>query len=153
LDEAQILGAAAWSAILPTMSARPNPQAWLLGTPPTENDDGEVFERLRSIGLEGKEPRVAYLEWSADPDAAIDDPETWASANPAYGTRIGHEAIATELASMGEEQFRMERLGIWPAVARHIPVIKASGCRLPARRRVPLRPRWVSICRTAYRFQ
>ena len=126
LDEAQILGAAAWSAILPTMSARPNPQAWLLGTPPTENDDGEVFERLRSIGLEGKEPRVAYLEWSADPDAAIDDPETWASANPAYGTRIGHEAIATELASMGEEQFRMERLGIWPAVARHIPVIKAS---------------------------
>lgn len=126
LDEAQILGAAAWSAILPTMSARPNPQAWLLGTPPTENDDGEVFERLRSIGLDGKEPRVAYLEWSADPDAAIDDPETWASANPAYGTRIGHEAIATELASMGEEQFRMERLGIWPALARHIPVLKAS---------------------------
>ena len=126
LDEAQILGSAAWSAILPTMSARPNPQAWLLGTPPTENDDGEVFERLRSIGLEGKEPRVAYLEWSADPDAAIDDPETWASANPAYGTRIGHEAIATELASMGEEQFRLERLGIWPSLARHIPVLKAS---------------------------
>ena len=126
LDEAQILGAAAWSAILPTMSARPNPQVWLFGTPPTENDDGEVFERLRSIGLDGKEPRVAYLEWSADPEAPIDDPETWASANPAYGTRIGYEAIATELASMGEEQFRMERLGIWPAVARHIPVIKAS---------------------------
>src|SRR5690554_8004915 len=33
LDEAQILNAAAWSAILPTMSARPNPQVWLLGTP------------------------------------------------------------------------------------------------------------------------
>ena len=129
LDEAQILGAAAWSAILPTMSARPNPQAWLLGTPPTENDDGEVFERLRHIGIEGKEPRVAYLEWSADPDAAIDDPETWASANPAYGTRINHEAIATELASMGEEQFRMERLGIWPALARHIPVIKPADWR------------------------
>jgi phage terminase large subunit-like protein len=32
LDEAQILGAAAWSAILPTMSARPNPQVWLFGT-------------------------------------------------------------------------------------------------------------------------
>jgi phage terminase large subunit-like protein len=126
LDEAQILGAAAWSAILPTMSARPNPQAWLLGTPPTENDDGEVFERLRSIGVEGKESRVAYLEWSADPDAAIDDPETWASANPAFGTRIGHDAIATELASMSEEQFRLERLGIWPEMGRHIPVLKPS---------------------------
>src|SRR3546814_5038809 len=29
LDEAQILGAAEWSAIRPTMSARPNPQVWL----------------------------------------------------------------------------------------------------------------------------
>jgi hypothetical protein len=126
LDEAQILGAAAWSAILPTMSARPNPQAWLLGTPPTENDDGSVFERLRSLGMEGKENRVAYLEWSADPDAAVDDPETWASANPAYGARISYDAVATELASMSEEQFRLERLGIWPSVSRHIPVVKPA---------------------------
>jgi hypothetical protein len=129
LDEAQILGAPAWSAILPTMSARENPQAWLLGTPPTENDDSEVFERLRSIGLDGKEPRVAYLEWSADPEAPIDDPETWASANPAYGARISYEAIATELASMSEEQFRLERLGIWPEVSRHIPVINPADWR------------------------
>jgi hypothetical protein len=126
LDEAQILGASAWSAILPTMSARPNPQAWLLGTPPTEDNDGEVFERLRTLGLEGKEPRIAYIEWSADPEDPIDDPETWAAANPAYGTRIGHEAIATELASMSEEQFRLERLGTWPEVARHIPIMKPS---------------------------
>lgn len=124
LDESQILGAAAWSAILPTMSARPNPQAWLLGTPPTEHDDGEVFERLRSLGLEGKEQRIAYLEWSANPDDPIDDPATWASANPSYGTRIDHEAIATELASMSPEQFKLERLGIWPADAKHVPVVK-----------------------------
>jgi len=129
LDEAQILGAAAWSAILPTMSARPNPQVWLFGTPPTENDDGEVFERIRATGLEGKESRIAYLEWSAERDDPIDDPATWAKANPAYGTRIDHEAIATELASMSEEQFRLERLGIWPEHARHVPVIKASDWR------------------------
>jgi phage terminase large subunit-like protein len=113
LDEAQILGAAAWSAILPTMSARPNPQAWLLGTPPTENDDGEVFGRLRTLGIEGREPRIAYLEWAADPDDPFDDPATWAKANPAYGTRIEHEAIATELASMSADQFWLERLGVW----------------------------------------
>lgn len=126
LDEAQILGAAAWSAILPTMSARPNPQAWLLGTPPTENDDGEVFERLRLLGIEGKEQRVAYLEWSAPPDLPIDSPDTWAAANPAYGTRIDYEAIATELASMSPEQFKLERLGIWPAEVSHQPVVKAQ---------------------------
>lgn len=126
LDEAQILGAAAWSAILPTMSARPNPQAWLLGTPPTEHDDGEVFERLRTLGVEGKEQRVAYLEWSAPADAPIDDPDTWAAANPAYGTRIDHEAIATELASMSVEQFKLERLGIWRADGTHQPVVQPA---------------------------
>ena len=126
LDEAQILGAAAWSAILPTMSARPNPQVWLFGTPPTENDDGEVFTRLRQLGIEGKESRVAYLEWSAGVDDPISDPETWAKANPAYGSRIEYEAIATELASMSPEQFRLERLGIWPAAAGFVPVVKLS---------------------------
>jgi len=124
LDEAQILGSAAWSAILPTMSARPNPQAWLLGTPPTENDDGEVFGRLRNLGIEGKEQRIAYLEWSAEADDPIDDVETWAKSNPAYGTRISHEAIATELASMSPDQFRLERLGIWPDTSGGGPVVR-----------------------------
>lgn len=126
LDEAQILDAAAWSAILPTMSARPNPQAWLLGTPPAENDDGEVFERIRRLGVEGKQTHVAYLEWSADADDPIDDPSTWAKANPAYGTRIFDDAISAELASMSEDRFRMERLGMWPQHARHTPVISAA---------------------------
>jgi hypothetical protein len=126
LDEAQILGAAAWSAILPTMSARPNPQAWLLGTPPTLNDDGEVFERLRGLALDGKESRLAYLEWSADLDDPIAEPETWAKANPAYGTRISYDAIATEFASMSEDQFKLERLGMWPQYAGHVPVVKPS---------------------------
>lgn len=126
LDEAQILNAAAWSAILPTMSARPNPQAWLLGTPPTPHDDGEVFERLRALGIDGREQRIAYLEWSAPPDAAIDDPDTWAAANPAYGSRIDHEAIATELASMSPSQFRLERLGIWPSESRQVAVVDAE---------------------------
>src|SRR5690606_28097020 len=83
LDEAQILNAAAWSAILPTMSARPNPQVWLLGTPPTPDDDGEVFTRLRQAGLEGRDSRLAWVEWSAEPTDDFDDPATWAKANPA----------------------------------------------------------------------
>lgn len=125
LDEAQILGAPAWSAILPTMSARPNPQVWLFGTPPTELDDGEVFERIRANGLEGKESKIAYLEWSADEKDPIDDPETWAKANPAYGVRIDHEAIAAELASMSPDQFKLERLGIW-RVNSHTAVFSAA---------------------------
>jgi hypothetical protein len=113
LDEAQILGSAAWSSILPTMSARENPQAWLLGTPPTPQDDGEVFARLRQRGIEGKDARLAYLEWSADQDDDLDDPEIWAKANPAFGTRISIEAIEAERSAMTDEQFAMERLGMW----------------------------------------
>lgn len=117
LDEAQILSQAAWSAILPTTSARPNAQVWLLGTPPTAGDDGEVFGRLRAAGVEGREHRIAYLEWSAEPDDDFDDPATWARANPAYGTRISHDAIAAERAVMSDDQFAMERLGMWEEAA------------------------------------
>jgi len=57
---------------------------------------------------------LAYLEWSADPSDDFDDPETWAKANPAFGTRLSEEAVATERASMSDDQFALERLGIWP---------------------------------------
>lgn len=117
LDEAQILGAAAWSSILPTMSARPNPQVWLLGTPPTPADDGEVFGRVRESGIEGKQRTLAYLEWSAEPEDDFDLPATWAKANPSFGSRIGEEAIRVERASMTDHQFAMERLGIWSSAS------------------------------------
>lgn len=113
LDEAQILGRAAWSSILPTMSARPNPQAWLLGTPPTPTDDGEVFGQLRAQGVAGTGSRVAYVEWAAELDDDFDDPATWAKANPAFGTRILHDAVQSERDSMTDQQFALERLGIW----------------------------------------
>lgn len=120
LDEAQILSAEAWAAILPTMSARPNPQVWLMGTPPTAADDGEVFGRIRNAGIDGAERTIAYLEWSATPEDDFDDPRTWAKANPAFGGRISLEAIESERASMGDEQFAMERLGMWAdAAAAH----------------------------------
>lgn len=125
LDEAQILGASAWSAILPTMSARDNPQAWLLGTPPTPQDDGEVFARIRDRGIEGKDTRLAYAEWSAETGDDLDDHETWAKANPALGTRISIEAVESERAVMTDEQFAMERLGMWAAADTRQSVLPA----------------------------
>ena len=119
LDEAQILGRPAWSSILPTMSARENPQAWLLGTPPTATDDGEVFAQFRDQGVNGSGSRTAYLEWSADEGDDLDDPATWAKANPAYGYRITTEAIEAERAAMTDDQFAMERLGMWPGAGTH----------------------------------
>jgi hypothetical protein len=53
LDEAQILGMPAWVSINSTMSARPNPQIWLMGTPPTPEDNGEVFTSIRDAAMGG----------------------------------------------------------------------------------------------------
>lgn len=113
LDEAQILGMPAWVSINSTMSARPNPQIWLLGTPPTPEDNGEVFTSIRSAAIEGRSQTLAWLEWAADPS---DDPSlesTRAKANPAWSTRINHEIVQGEFETYPPERFALDRLGIW----------------------------------------
>lgn len=117
LDEAQILGKRSWGSINPTVSARSNetqggPQLWLFGTPPTEEDDPFAFARVRESSMT-KKARHCWLEWAAEPGDDFDDPETWAKANPSFGVRISEEACADDRAAMDDEQFAMERLGVW----------------------------------------
>lgn len=112
LDEAQILGKSSWGSIVPTMSAMPNPQMWLFGTPPTETDDPFAFTRVRESAIAHR-ARHCWLEWAAETTDDINDPEVWAKANPAYGVRISHEACADDRAAMDDEQFLRERLGVW----------------------------------------
>lgn len=125
LDEAQILGKQAWGSILPTMSARPNPQMWLFGTPPTETDDPFAFSRVRESSMKGR-ARHCWLEWSADPTDDYDDPETWAKANPSYGVRLSHETCLDERGAFDDDQFARERLGMWSVDAGSRRVIDAS---------------------------
>lgn len=126
LDEAQILSQRVWVSINSTMSARPNPQVWLLGTPPTPDDDGEVFGRVRNAAITGKSTKLAYLEWAADPD---DDPasdETRWKANPAWNTRINHEVVQGEFETYSPEDFARDRLGIWDDAANRSAVFKRA---------------------------
>ena len=116
LDEAQIFSDLALQAVMPTLAARPNPQMWLLGTPPTPADDGEVFGRWRQLGHTGEDRRLAWCEWSADPDCDMDDREAWVQANPALGIRIGYESIQDERAALSDDGFARERLGIWDSI-------------------------------------
>lgn len=119
LDEAQILDDNQWEAILYTVSARPNHQVWLMGTPPQSIDDGVVFNRFRERGIAGKDTRSAWCEWSAPPNCDPDDPVAWATANPALGGRIGHGTVADERAVAATEGFARERLGMWADVSGH----------------------------------
>lgn len=123
LDEAQIFGDAALQDVHPTLAARPNPQMWLLGTPPTPLDDSAVFTRFRQDGLEGNDRRLCWVEWSAEAGCDLDDRQAWAAANPALGLRIGYEAVQDERAALSDDGFARERLGMWgeASTSRIIP--------------------------------
>lgn len=118
LDEAQILGEREWAAMLPTMSARPNPQAWLAGTPPGPSDDGAAFMKLRESARAGVDKRLAWAEWSIeDRKADVSDEALWWRANPGmeFG-RPAFESVEDEFHSMDEDTFARERLGRWDVV-------------------------------------
>lgn len=116
LDEAQILGSRAWTSINSTMSAMPNPQVWLLGTPPQDEDDSYTFEMVRKAALDGKSTSTAWCEWSADKSDPSYDPASeytrW-SANPAWNIRINHEVVQGEYETYAPDRFEQDRLGIW----------------------------------------
>jgi hypothetical protein len=124
LDEAMQIPTFAHGALLPTLSARPNPQVWYTGSAVDQeiHDHGVVFARVRERGHAGTDPRLAYFEWSLDADlediVAQDDtgPEEWARSNPGLGIRISPDHVATEQRSMDRRTFAVERLGVgdWP---------------------------------------
>lgn len=111
IDEAYNLTAESMAAVLPTMSARPNPQVWYTSSAGMVASD--QLARVRQRGQSGSDPRLAYFEWSAEPDADLDDRGAWYAANPALGVRITEDFVAAERAALPDEQFARERLGIW----------------------------------------
>jgi hypothetical protein len=131
LDEAQRLKRPAWVSINSTMSAMPNPQVWLLGTPPTREDReaqmGEVFESVRSSATDGSSTSSAWCEWGVDPeDPAFvammkSSSRAWSptverlcwSSNPAWNARMNLDVVQGEFESYTPEEFAQDRLGAW----------------------------------------
>lgn len=115
LDEAFALTADQLEALMPTMSARPNPQIWYTSSPPLDGISGEPLFSLRARGESPEPPdSLCWFDWGAAMGADPDSREVWAQANPALGYRITEEFIARERAAMAPEGFGRERLGIWP---------------------------------------
>lgn len=124
LDEAMVIPEAMHGALLPTLSARPNPQVWYTGSAVDQEsmDNGLVFARVRERAVKGGDPSLAYFGWSADahdPERVGDAAtlaETWARANPGLGIRISLEHVEREQRSMDPRTFAVERLGVgdWP---------------------------------------
>lgn len=119
LDEAYNLSGDMMSALLPTLSARPNPQLWYTSSAPLTASVSDVLRRLCRRGRAGTSG-MAYFEWCADYDPRaiqkvdLDDRRAWADANPGLGIRISEEFTELERKALEPADFARERLGVWP---------------------------------------
>ena len=111
MDEAMFLPQESIGAMLPALSARPNPQVWYTGSAP--HADSKVLHGLirRAQGDGG---RLFLAEWGNDADVDPEDRDAWANANPGLNIRIPEEHVATEYEAMREmgDEFPRERLGV-----------------------------------------
>lgn len=127
LDEAYALKPEAVAALIPALSARPNPQIWYTSSAPWP--ESLALRRIAKRGRKGIDPRLAYFEWCAKDGMRADDSyvktEQYlldiADANPSLGITRSNgsglklDFIETERGVMEEELFLRERGGIWEA--------------------------------------
>lgn len=126
LDEAFALTPSEMGSLLPTLSARPNPQVIYASSAGLATSD--VLRGVRDRGRAGNDPSLVYVEWCApvvpcqndrcdhrpgSPGCALDDKDAWRKANPAMGRRITVEHIEAERRALPPEEFVRERLGWW----------------------------------------
>lgn len=128
-DEAAWMTAGHYQTQTPTLATIPNPQMHYHSTPPDE-EIGPMPENamLPSVRRRGKagDDRVAYYEWSPEPDSDRSSEDTWFACNPsAYshgppgkGRRIALWFLKKQhdnfVAAGKLEKFSTEHLGEWP---------------------------------------
>jgi len=125
LDEGFALQPTHMGALLPTLSAQPDPQV-LYGSSPGLATSA-VLRGVRDRGRVG-DPRLVYMEFCAPTGGcqtedcshslkaegcALDDRENWRKANPQLGRRISVDYVAAERRALTPEEFARERLGWW----------------------------------------
>ena len=138
LDEAFALKPEHMGALLPTLSAVPDPQV-LYGSS-AGNADAAVLRAIRDRGRKG-DPRMAYAEWCAPQDScastgcdhaldtpgcALDNVAFWYMANPTLGKRMTVAHITAERRAMPPEEFGRERLGWWDEASGQMVVPTAA---------------------------
>lgn len=138
LDEALFLTAEMMGALMPTLSARPDPLVLYASSAGLATS--LVLHDVKNRGRAGGDASLVYIEWCAptggcatqDCDhhrdakgCALDDPANWRAANPALGKRITERYVAAERRSLTPKEFARERLGWWDEAGRgglfHLP--------------------------------
>lgn len=136
LDEALYLDATMMGALMPTLSARPDPQLVYGASAGVQGSD--ILRGVRDRGRAGGDPSLTYIEWCAA--GSFDDPgcdkgrecshengvdgcvyDSWeaiCAANPAAGRRITRRYLEGERRAFratleGRIEYGRERLGWW----------------------------------------
>lgn len=139
LDEGFALRPMHMGALLPTLSAQPDPQV-LYGSS-AGLAESDVLRGVRDRGRAGGGGRLAWFEWCA-PDPVVvcargdgcdhrlgsvgcgcDDPVNWGLANPALGRRVSVEYVEAERRALPPAEFGRERMGWWDQPLDEVEVI------------------------------
>jgi len=123
-------------AILPTITARRNAQVIYLSN--AGDEDSLVLNDLRR--RRDSDKRLAYLEWSASPDRALDDRDGWAEANPGLGITIALETLEYNFANRPPTSFETEHLCRWVVTMQPRLVADIAWQRCRGLVETPLRP-------------
>lgn len=109
LDESQALVDDHIGALMPLISARPNPQLWYAGSAGGKKAtvQGSLVRSCMS-----KAPNLVYWRYAADENDPPGSVKTWAKVNPTLGRRIPAETVRSEFNRMSRARFALERLGI-----------------------------------------
>lgn len=110
-------------AMLPAMVTRADAQLLVVSTMGT--DASAYLNRKctagRDVALSGRDDaEIAYFEWSADPEADIDDPATWRACMPAFGITITERAVRHARETMTEGEFRRAYLNLRTAADERV---------------------------------
>jgi hypothetical protein len=125
-DEAMFLSSEVFADMVPSVSAQPEQQIWLLGSTPDRSihADSVTFARMRERALGGDGGALSFFEWSIGLDQhevtaeIAADPATIEAANPAIAAgRLTLQKIAPERDALDLPTYARERLGAgpWPS--------------------------------------
>lgn len=135
MDEALFLASEPMGALIPTLSARPNPQIVYGSSAAVETSDH--LRNLRDRGRGGDDPSLVWVEWCApgswdappctsgtlclhtvgSAGCALDDESLWPLSNPALGKRRANgsgmtvDYLRAERRALPWQEFGRERFG------------------------------------------
>jgi hypothetical protein len=102
------------NALMPALATKQDGQIWVVSNAGTDSSTylHRITEQGRAAASEDVGQGIAFLEYSADPDADHRDPNVWRGCHPGLNRIIPESALHSALRSMDEADFRRSYLNL-----------------------------------------